>query len=73
MRDGKLGNVAQSDLRRVSRATVKATKAREELRRLIRPEKQNGDFAERYVVSTREPYFHVIDTHMGQEVGQRGT
>ena len=35
MGDGKLGNVAQSDPRRVTRAAVKATKAREELRQAI--------------------------------------
>jgi DNA-directed RNA polymerase sigma subunit (sigma70/sigma32) len=43
MRDGKLGNVAQSDLRRVSRAAVKSTKAREELRQAITLARASGE------------------------------
>ena len=43
MSDGKLGNVAQSDLRRVSRAAVKATKAREELRQAINLARASGE------------------------------
>ncbi len=43
MSDGKLSNVAQSDLRRVSRAAVKATKAREELRQAIQLARASGE------------------------------
>jgi DNA-directed RNA polymerase sigma subunit (sigma70/sigma32) len=43
MSDGKLGNVAQSDLRRVSRAAVKATKSREELRQAIQLARASGE------------------------------
>jgi DNA-directed RNA polymerase sigma subunit (sigma70/sigma32) len=43
MSNGKLSKVAQSDLRRVSRAAVKATKAREELRQAINLARASGE------------------------------
>jgi hypothetical protein len=39
------------------------------LRKLVggRSKEQMGESGQRYVLSTREPYFHVIDTQTGAE------